>query len=177
MIQVDLLLRANYMVGNPSAWSSYDERASEMIRDLVAALEASRSPVSQKEAVPVGYVSLKQLENMKEGYSGLLHPSPDCDTDTAVYLHPAPGEPAVKALEWIEDLMGLVYSAATSIGLYRIGMANSGYWVRIEEQYLDIARHDTLDAAKAAAQADYEARIRSALHLTPPPVSAPVEGE
>ena len=35
-----------------------------------------------------------------------------------------------------------------------------------------VSGHDTLDAAKAAAQADYEARIRSALTPAPTPVEA-----
>jgi len=35
----DLLERAGYMVNNPSAWECFDQGASEIIRELVAALE------------------------------------------------------------------------------------------------------------------------------------------
>lgn len=79
---------------------------------------------------------------------------------------------AVKALEWAESIesTGRYASAKTPIGGYDVfdfsmsinGKTKtvtgwSGHWINAEQ------RTTTFDEAKAAAQADYEARIRSAL--------------
>ncbi|NTA48196.1 hypothetical protein G6L34_08820 [Agrobacterium tumefaciens] len=80
---------------------------------------------------------------------------------------PAPSV-AVKALEWNKQAMshgyGLFISLAmTSIGHYQISQGAAGKY----EVYLDkkpiSAAYDGVPEAKAAAQADFEARIRSAL--------------
>lgn len=77
---------------------------------------------------------------------------------------PAPSV-AVKALEWNP------YRAETPFGYYDINdqrdVPESELKGRepflLTGSRLDYSRHPTLDAARAAAQADYEARIRSAL--------------
>jgi len=50
----DLIQRASYMVGNPSAWDSYDDGASEIIRSLVAALSPAspaRTPMGEPQVL------------------------------------------------------------------------------------------------------------------------------
>ncbi len=94
------------------------------------------------------------------------------DNATPLYAAPAPQPVAVKALEWKEttDDTGRHASAITRIGSYdafelrfrvrgelRIKYGWSGHWLNGDRDA------ESFEAAKAAAQADYEARIRSAL--------------
>lgn len=85
---------------------------------------------------------------------------------------PAPaGVPAIKALEWNERGF-----AHTDTGIaYRVEK-EPGYWrlTKLEGASTLYSGYPTEREAKAAAQADYEARVRSALHPAPTPVSAPV---
>lgn len=67
---------------------------------------------------------------------------------------PAPSV-AVKALEWVENV------AEAVTGDYWIVNATQKWLYR--SPHVKIAPFDTVEAAKLAAQADYEARIRSAL--------------
>lgn len=72
----------------------------------------------------------------------------------------------VKALSWNEynDEQGIPdrWDAVTVTGeYYFIGLRSDGYTVSFN--YFDIGTFNTLEAAKSAAQADYEARILSAL--------------
>jgi NTP pyrophosphatase (non-canonical NTP hydrolase) len=84
----------------------------------------------------------------------------------------------VKALEWRDhrpdSFPEPAWSAQTPFGFYNIEEVSASdspaYVVRLHAHHF-IADKDSLDAAKAAAQADYEARIRSAL------VVEPVKGE
>lgn len=89
------------------------------------------------------------------------------------------GAMGVKPLEWREK--GVDYFADTSVGQYCVGLVHTrfravlraivdGQWADI-----DVWSGGGVEAAKAAAQADYEARIRSA--LTTSPASSGVEGE
>lgn len=89
----------------------------------------------------------------------------------ALYASPAPaGEPVgIKALEWGKTSYGTP-EVNTIVGVYRLNGAWSGGWsVNIKSEVLRDSdgrtNFATVDAAKAAAQADYEARIRSALVL------------
>lgn len=69
-----------------------------------------------------------------------------------------PSEPRIKALKWHGPDVHDEYYARSIIGNFNIGCArHDGYHWCMGEW------HPTLDAAKAAAQADYEARIRSVL--------------
>ncbi|WP_089177179.1 hypothetical protein [Bosea sp. AS-1] len=89
---------------------------------------------------------------------------------TPLYAHPAPAAvesaQGVKALEWDEyETEGEVdrWDAETALGtFYEISTQFDGYHVAHDCTHL-AARFDTLDQAKAAAQADYEARIRACL--------------
>ena len=86
-------------------------------------------------------------------------------------LYAAPPAPsvAVKALEWVEHQVSFpcpLWSAEMSFGVYSIEEASASdspvYEVRLHANKM-VAIKDSLSDAKAAAQADYEARIRSAL--------------
>ncbi|MFG1284438.1 hypothetical protein [Xanthobacter autotrophicus] len=91
---------------------------------------------------------------------------PDCDGIGAVT--PPPPEPAkaevvVKPLRWI----GL--TCPCSVGIYRIAERSGNFVLTYEDAFPQF--HQTLAEAKAAAQADYERRILSAL-ATPPTAPA-----
>ena len=66
------------------------------------------------------------------------------------------GEVAVKALEWNDNNIGVSY-ADTPFGRYRA--TNSGWWFGADH----LTYAPSKEAAKSAAQADYDRRIRSAL--------------
>ena len=83
----------------------------------------------------------------------------------------APGEPcAVKPLEWRDhrpdSFPEPAWSAQTPFGFYNIEEVSASdspaYVVRLHAHHF-VADKDGLDEAKAAAQADYEQRIKSAL--------------
>lgn len=79
---------------------------------------------------------------------------------------------AVKPLAWEEDKYGLVAKdpSSASGAKYRIYPTPKGSWVLggVLVGMEQTETFDTLEAAKAAAQAHYERRIRSALvHVTP----------
>lgn len=103
-----------------------------------------------------------------------------------------PAQVAVKPLEWVEDTESactrafapalggkmIVVEIDPGSGEYSAGIDLSGLCFRlIQADYKDEwgipysapAKFDSLDDAKAAAQADYEARIRSALISAPAP--------
>jgi len=78
------------------------------------------------------------------------------------------GRASVKPLEWRETSYGLP-ETLTVVGVYRIVHAGNGGWlVSVKGDALPAndgrTNFATLDDAKAAAQADYERRIMSALH-------------
>lgn len=78
--------------------------------------------------------------------------------DPVAALRPAgdSGEVAVKALEWNDNNIGVSY-ADTPFGRYRA--TNSGWWFGADH----LTYAPSKEAAKSAAQAEYDRRIRSAL--------------
>jgi len=68
----------------------------------------------------------------------------------------------VKPLEWI-DGAGLSYAQTNLVACYSVWDVEDGLWLcsLVDGQF------PTIEAAKAAAQADYERRILSALRDTP----------
>lgn len=91
----------------------------------------------------------------------------------------ATAEPvAVKPLEWFDFERGAGSQYADScFGRYDAWcVAGSGYLRRPQQSSEGAPYGTTLDAAKAAAQADYEARIRSALYAAPP-AAEPVKAD
>ena len=93
----------------------------------------------------------------------------------------------VKPLEWREksihaksshDSGGYSIEASSVLGTYRIDKFNSVPHLMLECGVRKIELQEGADdeAAKAAAQADYEARIRAALDLTTEPEPTPEPG-
>ena len=81
----------------------------------------------------------------------------------------------VKALEWKQVAEGGIWEVSNcQFAWYKIveRMTKDGFLQTWNE-----GRAATLDEAKAAAQADFEARIRSALQSSPPVQTAAVDGE
>ncbi|MER8967690.1 hypothetical protein NKI25_18545 [Mesorhizobium sp. M0808] len=76
---------------------------------------------------------------------------------------------AVKGLEWREEPIPPAWEclASTGVGLYCIPLGRDVFELRFRDQ-CTLGEFDTLEAAKAAAQADFESRIRAALVATPP---------
>lgn len=84
------------------------------------------------------------------------------DAIRAAQAKPAADAVAVKGLEWITFCSASGNcDAKTPFGKYVIQSEADGWCLFNEDDASSV--HSTLDAAKAAAQADYEARIRSAL--------------
>lgn len=80
----------------------------------------------------------------------------------------------VKPLEWIEVRAGNYYEARVIGILYSVRLGSDGI-ARWQAGHMGEWREaNTLEAALAAAQADYEARIRSALTIAPAPDAAKV---
>lgn len=77
-------------------------------------------------------------------------------------LYAAPPAPsvAVKALDWKAHDDGINHIAIGAFGMDVAYVATGEGWRRFSEKWVAL---DGLDASKAAAQADYEVRIRSAL--------------
>lgn len=152
-------------------------KRSMALKEARAALEASRvAPVSQKEAATYAENlaralwekhykdAVPQWEPLSGDVVGLLT---QIDNMTAG-LAPAPaGEPAIKALEWRREVP---HSVARALGgHYAIERHEGG--VDLMGTFIGTRRgFKSVTAAKAAAQADYEARIRAA--LTAPSASA-----
>lgn len=90
---------------------------------------------------------------------------------------PARGEVAVKALGWYEDHSVPPTGeclAPSPVGRYCIPLGRKHYTLRFRDS-IEIGTYPTLEAAKAAAQADFDKRIRSTL-ASAEPVPA-MEGE
>lgn len=80
------------------------------------------------------------------------------------HIHPAPtvsGEVAVKPLEWKTEPTGSMHSAE----FYHVNRERGRFYLYLVND--PVSDHATAEAAKAAAQADYERRIRSALFPAP----------
>ena len=77
------------------------------------------------------------------------------------------GEVEVRALEWREEAIPPTGEclASTVVGLYSIPLGRSVFVLRFRDKDT-LGKFPALEAAKAAAQADYTARIRSALATT-----------
>ena len=95
----------------------------------------------------------------------------------AALSRPSVAEGAVKALEWryIPDAFPPMWITKTTIGSYHIEEAagsDSPSFDLFNPMAGPMGNYEGLDEAKAAAQADYESRIRSALVSQPLPAGA-----
>lgn len=97
-----------------------------------------------------------RFDNHRVAYAKMLTASPPPAASPA-----SPSGVRVKPLEWI----GLSDSciAHTPFGVYKVAQAGETVNMFIARSELPKSFHATLDEAKAAAQSDFETRIRSAL--------------
>lgn len=117
------------------------------------------------------FLAIDDLRHMNVGQATVLF----AERRAALIALPA-AQPTVKPLVWVGSV------AKTSFGTYYI-VDLGPLWVapgRFDVSFsgLDVARAEDEQSAKAAAQADYEARILSALDMQPtvsPDVAALVE--
>lgn len=160
---------------NDAAAKAWHTGGNMTIAMLTAAFSASPSDAERHErGIPVAYVPQAVIDSLGRGFSGLYEMSknaaPGHRPDCTVPLYAAPPSPpsvqepvAVKAMEWVEASSG--YWKAHSVGgrysTYRVSYA-LGFDLRRDGESIG-EYHLSLEAAKSAAQADYEKRIRSAL--------------
>lgn len=150
-------------------WDTSNDPEGE--RDMRAALEAALSaaePVGYATEYGVGYLA-------KKSWSFNLSMTKEADDVNNVALYDRPPQPApsvaVKALEWGEFSTELKrhFQSNTILGQYQIAyLGEFECWQLYSPQKSatwkeNFSRHKSSEEAKAAAQADYEARIRSAL--------------
>lgn len=95
-----LVAEANYRVGNPSAWDSYDEGASEIIRQLLAALVPARV-----EAVDHIADAGKMVEPSYADLRAVIEQSRDRVVAGGGWS--LSGKEADTALEWVTFLEGI----------------------------------------------------------------------
>lgn len=88
-------------------------------------------------------------------------------------MDPRNARPTVKALEWTHEAETAkkyeTWSAETIFGRYHVVRMPAGYTWFVEGGIGSGGPFDTAEAAKTAAQADYERRILSALEAAPEP--------
>lgn len=104
--------------------------------------------------------AMAALENLKAYvFNGsLISPTPFFET-----IRAALAEPQVKPLEWVDyhDVNGEISSyAKTPFGKYRIASQGGVCWVRLSNKYF---KFDTLEEAKAAAEAHWQSKVREVL--------------
>ncbi|WP_210203041.1 hypothetical protein [Pseudaminobacter soli (ex Li et al. 2025)] len=145
-------------------WFSINGMGTEYLRADVAALRAGGEPVAWQY----------RWKGTRGGWSDWMVSESDPSNWTWPYYwedlearplcaHPAPSEPvAVKPLEWhASPIRENSWLAPNGFGENYVASRYEGQWRCIGQDW------PSLDAAKAAAQADYEARIRSALVSAP----------
>lgn len=95
--------------------------------------------------------------------------------EAALSIPASAREVKVRELEWVEQ--GSTLIAETPFGGYQIDTRPYAGSSDVNLLHGDsfLSRHDSIAAAKAAAQADYEARIRSALYPSAPVTEATEE--
>lgn len=141
---------------------------------IVGIEEAAReiSALALLPGEPVGYTSQENIDALRKNptWRGAMWAKPlgeGFDVSIPLYASPAPQPVAVKALEWGP------YRAETPFGYYHIDDQTDRTAEELKGRApfllsgtrLELSRHPSLIAARSAAQADYESRIRSALIL------------
>lgn len=142
------------------------------VRDAIASALRSAHEAGKREAAEFVRTARETIHSNHDGSPIGDCPRWDNGAEIAaaiLSLSPSPtgGLVAVKPLEW-RGPYGTTSSAGTIIGGYEVWKhPRNDSWV-MQKGFSDTF-HPTEEAAKAAAQADYEARIRSALVLPAPP--------
>lgn len=146
-----------------------------------AALALPHSDGAVAEPVAVAWTTAEELERLEHSQTrglyelgrvkSFIHGFRAIPLYLTSPINPVPAGVGVKKLEWINEDQRWA-EAPSLVGLYRIGVGDDGvYWFLSGTQ----KRHrcESISAAKAAAQADYETRIRSALVLRQAPNYTP----
>ncbi|MBB6306286.1 MazG-like family protein [Xanthobacter tagetidis] len=161
--------------------------ATSQARGFKTMLSASPPPPEQGGEPAVKYtcttstamakmLATYKYQTPKIGSEGQPYRAPT--TEPLASPAPGPDEPVVRALEWNP------YRAETPFGYYLVEdqtdlperVLNGRAPFLLSGTRLDYSRHATLKAARAAAQADYERRILSALQPAQP-APAPVAAQ
>ncbi len=132
-------------------------RAHAAVSALEAALSTDAEPVAEIVEANTPAAELPFGRDVK--FFGPIHKVP---IGTKLYAAPPAPSLAVKDLEWDRIVLG---ERDDIPGLKATNAINQSYYITERNGKFDYQRKSfsTLDEAKAAAQADYEARIRSAL--------------
>lgn len=134
------------------------------VRRAHAALAALEAAISAAE--PAGFVYGPDLRYGSAVMTKLKgdvvesHDNSFVNTDTPLYTAPPAPSVAVKAFEWSDEDNG-DFIAQSIVGWYHIGLPHLTWNLMTPNG--DVPSFNTLKEAKAAAQADYEARVSSAL--------------
>lgn len=141
-------------------------RAHSALAALEAALSAAE-PVAWVDEQELRYLEMVSGNKAWADFQRNIKVGGKKEGRSPLYAEPMKTGPsvAVKALEWNP------YRAETPFGYYEINDQRDAPESELKGRppfllcgsRLDYSRHPTLEAARAAAQADYEARIRSAL--------------
>ena len=178
---LESLQRENEELREKAALHSADAKTAwaecEALREKVAALEAALSaaePVAwqprYKQEVIDHHKSIGSdlceyamtVYPTKEQAQGYGYGGHEC---RALYAEPQPAPfVTVKALEWRDEPIPPSGEtlASSVVGLYCIPHSGDRFYLRFRDA-VTLGDYSTLDKAKAAAQADYENRIRSAI--------------
>ncbi len=139
-------------------------RAHAALAALETALSAAK-PVAWVDEQELRYLEMVSGNKAWADFQRSIKVGGEKEGRLPLYAAPTAPSVAVKALEWNP------FRADTPFGNYHIDdqtdrspeELNGRPPFLLSGSRLDLTRHSTLEAAKAAAQADYEARIRSAL--------------
>lgn len=146
----------------------HPEDAAEMFVECIADEVLAALSATEGEAEPVAWGSESALKMIAAGVHATIHPyAPPLDP-VPLYRRPpsAPAGVKVKPLEWKEyETEGEIdrWDTETALGtFYEIITEFDGYHVAHDYTHWAV-KFETPDEAKAAAQTDYEQRIRSSL--------------
>jgi hypothetical protein len=97
--------------------------------------------------------------------------------DAIAAIPAAPVSVGVKALPWVNDNWHSRIRAKTTIGDYVVWWGYKGECATLRLKDDPVTEHHSIEAAKAAAQADYAARILAALDVQPAPDVARIRAD
>lgn len=132
-----------------------------------AALEATFAAMPNPD--PVGCVS--EMPGSNGGFTMAVFRATDVPLGSNLYLAPPSPAVIVKALEWNAEANG-DFIAQSAVGWYHIGFPARSW--NLTTPSGDVPSFEILEYAKAAAQADYETRILSAINTSPEPAAPAV---
>ena len=142
----------------------------------------SKAQVTEEAIRKAGKVVIDHMADNGLTYEAVAQELTDClmrivDPDFIAALaaqeKPEPGV-AVKWLDWVNT--GISWQANSPVGIYVVSLATNRVYLNGEMVQREPWTYETPEQAKAAAQADYEQRIRSALVSTQAQATAIPDG-